>query len=82
MGLEWPKIDILDPSFAKPIVSQQYLGICIKKNFRPIFFKKMGQKAIFQISKYGQLWPNYDHGVIFFFSNPKCHKKLGIYMEG
>ena len=50
-------MDILDPNFAKTIVSQQSLGIYKKKVFRHIFFQKMGQKAIFQISNYGQLWP-------------------------
>ena len=38
----------------------------LQKKIRPIFFLKMGQKAIFQISNYGQLWPNYDREVIFF----------------
>ena len=59
-------MDILAPNFVKPIVYQQYSGICKKKYFRPTFLKIMGQKAIFQISNYGQLWPNYDRELIQF----------------
>ena len=70
MGLKWPKMDILDPNFAKPIVvSQQYLGICKKNNFAPFFFKIWAKTRFFKfpiIDNYGQLWPNYDHEVNFF----------------
>ena len=62
-------MDILPPNFAKPIVYQQYSGICRKNKFAPFFFKKWAKKRFFRfpiMANYGQLWPNYDREVNFF----------------
>ena len=69
LGLKWPKMNIFSPNFVKPIVYQQYSGICRKKNFAPFFLKKWVKKRFFKfpiMANYGQLWPNYDREVIFF----------------